>query len=110
MKWKVICAVPWFFLLGWILSADFAGLEPALVVILTIILNLAAAPMSFAALGIVALVEHLFGLAIVPKLGEFSLSVALIWWAGACGLFYLQWSYLAPKLWAAIAGLRVRRS
>jgi len=108
MKWKLICGLPWLLLLGAILSIDFDVVEPAVIVIFMLILNVAAAPTSFAVVGAIAVVETAFGFSAGPTLDEVSLSHAIILWAIDCGLFYFQWFYLIPRCLAATRRLRSR--
>jgi hypothetical protein len=113
MKWKLVCGVPWLLFLGLILSIDFQGADGELVVLLTLVLNIAAAPISFAVIGIIWVVEDFlgnFGLHITPRLGDFSKLAALVWWALTCALFYFQWFYLLPKCLSALRRFRSRPS
>src|SRR5262245_6623512 len=101
MKWKLICGLPWLLLLGAILSIDFHVVEPAVIVIFMLILNIAAAPMSLVFVGAIAVVQAAFGFSTGPTLDEVSLGHAIILWAIDCSLFYFQWFYLIPRCLAA---------
>ena len=96
---KVGYAVPWLVVLGWILWTDFDNFEAAVVIMLQGAITVAAAPISFVAVGVFSIIEE-----IVPdrvksgvSLQQFFKGFLLIWWTLMFALSYWQWFYLVPK-------------
>jgi hypothetical protein len=91
----------WLVVLAFGLWADQTGGEGGLLFLLVVVVDVAAAPISLVAIGILSVVEKMVPMGVLTGIHPSFREFFLIWCSIMFALSYWQWFYLIPKIIAA---------